>query len=247
MITFFRKVRQRLLSENKFTKYLVYAVGEIVLVVIGILLALQINNWNDGRKERQKEKFVLKDLHKEFVYNKKLLDSVVSNHQKTFRSAEYLNAQLPIDIDEIDMDSLSYHLFGISFSYTYNPSTGITNSLLNNATIEIISSDELRQLLLGWNDLLSDYQEEELRASNNYNNHLKSFEKAHFKYGLNYNELLTDPRIDMSFLETLAFDNYVLDRHNDINNILNIRSGELERIKKTMDRIIQLSNEESVD
>ncbi|TWO29623.1 hypothetical protein E1J38_014970 [Seonamhaeicola sediminis] len=49
MIKFFRKIRQNLLSENKFSKYLIYAIGEIVLVVIGILIALWINNWNQNR------------------------------------------------------------------------------------------------------------------------------------------------------------------------------------------------------
>ncbi len=50
MIKFFRKIRQKLLSENKFSKYLIYAIGEIILVVIGILIALQINNWNEAKK-----------------------------------------------------------------------------------------------------------------------------------------------------------------------------------------------------
>lgn len=50
MIKFFRHIRQPLLSENKFSKYLLYAIGEIVLVVIGIPIALQINNWNEQRK-----------------------------------------------------------------------------------------------------------------------------------------------------------------------------------------------------
>jgi hypothetical protein len=51
MIKFFRKIRQNLLLEGKTGKYLKYAIGEIVLVVIGILIALQINNWHDHRKE----------------------------------------------------------------------------------------------------------------------------------------------------------------------------------------------------
>ena len=49
MFRFFRKIRRNLLSENNFKKYLVYAIGEIILVVIGILIALQINNWNNKR------------------------------------------------------------------------------------------------------------------------------------------------------------------------------------------------------
>ena len=54
MIKFFRKIRQNLLSEGKAQKYLKYAIGEIVLVVIGILIALQINNWNEERKDHLK-------------------------------------------------------------------------------------------------------------------------------------------------------------------------------------------------
>ena len=55
MIKFFRKIRQKLLTENKFSKYLIYAIGEIILVVIGILIALQINNWNHERLNRKQE------------------------------------------------------------------------------------------------------------------------------------------------------------------------------------------------
>ena len=62
MIKFIRKIRQKLLTENKFRKYLLYAIGEIVLVVIGILIALQINNWNEDRKERIVEKKIYENL-----------------------------------------------------------------------------------------------------------------------------------------------------------------------------------------
>jgi hypothetical protein len=53
MLTFFKRFRQALLSENKISKYLLYAIGEIILVVIGILIAIQVNNWNEARKERR--------------------------------------------------------------------------------------------------------------------------------------------------------------------------------------------------
>jgi len=56
MIKFFRRLRQKLLAENRFSKYLIYAVGEIILVVIGILIALQINTWNENRIQRKKER-----------------------------------------------------------------------------------------------------------------------------------------------------------------------------------------------
>ena len=65
MIKFFRRIRQQLLSENKFSKYLIYALGEIVLVVIGILIALQLNNLNASIKISEEEKTSLYKLHKE--------------------------------------------------------------------------------------------------------------------------------------------------------------------------------------
>ncbi|WP_245962896.1 DUF6090 family protein, partial [Ulvibacter antarcticus] len=55
MIKFFRKIRQKMLIENKFSKYLIYAIGEIALVVIGILIALSLNNWNQKKSERNSE------------------------------------------------------------------------------------------------------------------------------------------------------------------------------------------------
>ncbi|MCS5491331.1 DUF6090 family protein [Algoriphagus limi] len=59
MISFFRKIRRKLLSQNRVTRYLTYAVGEIILVSIGILIALQVNNWNEERKTKVFEKEIL--------------------------------------------------------------------------------------------------------------------------------------------------------------------------------------------
>ncbi|MGB5402855.1 MAG: DUF6090 family protein, partial [Robiginitalea sp.] len=65
MLRFFRSIRQRLLTDNKFSKYLLYALGEIALVMIGILLALQVNNWNEERKQNHLETVYLNRLHNE--------------------------------------------------------------------------------------------------------------------------------------------------------------------------------------
>ena len=67
MIKFFRNIRKTLLSEGKTSKYLKYAIGEIILVVIGILIALQVNNWNELRKHRANEKLYLESLYKDIL------------------------------------------------------------------------------------------------------------------------------------------------------------------------------------
>jgi hypothetical protein len=64
MIKFFRKIRQNLLSENKLSKYLLYAIGEIMLVMIGILLALSINNWNENKKTISLERIITIKFYK---------------------------------------------------------------------------------------------------------------------------------------------------------------------------------------
>jgi hypothetical protein len=78
MIKFFRKIRQNLLMENKTGKYLKYAVGEIILVVIGILIALNINNWNESNKSRASEKLLLTNLKEEFNFNLNQLNQTES-------------------------------------------------------------------------------------------------------------------------------------------------------------------------
>ncbi len=69
MINFFRKIRKQLADDNKFLKYSRYAIGEIFLVVIGILIALSINNWNEERKDRQKASKILEELATNIEYN----------------------------------------------------------------------------------------------------------------------------------------------------------------------------------
>jgi hypothetical protein len=71
MIKLFRTIRYDLMDKNKSGKYLKYAIGEIILVVIGILIALQINNWNEHRKDSIEEKAILKNLHENLILAKK--------------------------------------------------------------------------------------------------------------------------------------------------------------------------------
>lgn len=76
MIKIFRKIRQKLLSENKFSKYLIYAIGEIILVVIGILIALQINNWNEKQKNETKTRLLFSEILQDIENDIKAIDDI---------------------------------------------------------------------------------------------------------------------------------------------------------------------------
>ena len=234
------------MEKNKTGKYLKYAVGEIILVMIGILLALQVNNWNTIRAQKQKEQILLSALNKEFKTNKTQLDSVVFYGKSSMKSNAYLLSRLPIkDVKKENLDSLSFHIWNHTNIWTFNPSNGVTGSIMNSSSINIISNIELRQILVGWKDLLLDYQEEEIKALNNYHERLKSYEKKHLLW--TDKGMLIDSRVDLSFLTSLEFDNYVLDRQNDLIQILENNSGELEAIIIAIDRIIKLSEPKNND
>ena len=107
MIKFFRKIRQNLLMENKTGKYFKYAIGEIVLVVIGILIALQINNWNELKKLKEKENVFLKEIISDLNYNEQRtvhfrMDSIAKIYDYVI---QHLENKLPYD------NSLSRHFY----------------------------------------------------------------------------------------------------------------------------------------
>ncbi|MBT8298076.1 MAG: hypothetical protein KJO52_07060 [Maribacter sp.] len=87
MLNFFRRIRKQLADDNKPLKYMRYAIGEIVLVVIGILIALQINNWNEQRKDRITEQKILIALQEDLLVNIKRLNKDIILEQQTINQA----------------------------------------------------------------------------------------------------------------------------------------------------------------
>ena len=94
MLKFFRKIRQQLLQEGSFQKYLLYAFGEILLVMIGILLALQVNNWNETKKARVTELQALKNLQKEFVKNQDKFEKHITPKKSTGAAMEGFSIEI---------------------------------------------------------------------------------------------------------------------------------------------------------
>ena len=150
MLRFFRKIRQRLVTENKISKYFLYALGEIGLVVIGILIALAINNWNENRILENKEHYYLEGLKNEFEQNKIKLQNLVEVNRLNYQNSKRIVAVID-NSEEIEEKELSKILFN-SFSYgiAYNPNNSLLNELINSGSLEDISNPELRKHLTGW-------------------------------------------------------------------------------------------------
>ena len=105
MIKFFRRIRQRLLSENKLSKYLLYAVGEIILVIVGILIALSINTNVENQKRQDEIKdflnIIKNDISKTVVDVKELKTYRDSSKYYSYKSLEIINSNLKLGIQDI--------------------------------------------------------------------------------------------------------------------------------------------------
>ncbi|MDY2587551.1 DUF6090 family protein [Winogradskyella aquimaris] len=159
MIKFFRHIRKSLLEQNKMGKYFKYAIGEIILVVIGILIALQINNWNEERKDSYEEQKILVQLKNEFEKNlDQLNEKIYMRNKMTLASEGLLNY---IDNPEIIVkDSLLYYIFRLTQEPTFDP---IENDLAVSGKLRMIKNDSLKILLSNWTS--DAYQVQELEAS----------------------------------------------------------------------------------
>ena len=242
MIKFFRQIRYKLMEQNKTSKYFKYAFGEIILVVIGILIALQINNWNENRIKSNKETAILASIHKEFKKNKKQLDSVVGTHKKVHSNCSKIISLFPIQSkpEPALLDSLSLWLWESYGGVTFNPSQTSINALASTSSFDIIKNETLRDLLISWNDLITDYQEEEERSRDHIWDIYDPYFSKHFDFNLNFK----DERNHFDALQTLEFEYLVKSRYDFINQIL-YSSGELQIVQKTLDKIIELSNPKS--
>lgn len=144
MIKFFRHIRKRLLSENKFSKYLLYAVGEIVLVVIGILIALQINNWNERKKERAQEQKYLIEIRKNLEADYAQIESVDIEYQNIISKIDSLHMFIKnAEPKTTDYKKLFDNFMVVSYIPKFNPQKNGYNNLISAGDINQIQNQEL--------------------------------------------------------------------------------------------------------
>jgi len=149
MIKFFRKIRQKMLTENKFSKYLLYAVGEIILVVIGILIALSINNWSNDKELRHREQVYLLSLQNEFQTNLNKINEIISENKNLMNDIEQMltlfDNNVLDTISDKEISDIMYSIFGNTVSY--RPSKGVLTDIISSGNLNLIQNEQLRQHL----------------------------------------------------------------------------------------------------
>ncbi|WP_445383635.1 DUF6090 family protein [Robiginitalea sp. IMCC43444] len=250
MLRFFRKLRQGLLKDNNFSRYFLYAIGEILLVMIGILLALQVNNWNEERIIRKKEYFYLKALKDEFETNQKELSRVKLLNSKNLDHAQTMSKYMGIKNNALSQrafDSLAIGTVGSEVQY--RPGEGVMRELIQSGNLGILSNNELRQKLASWDGLMTRvrFQEAEharprlemIRLVEEKGNMRKSVINA---FG-GFPGLVPSKFEESSFelISSLELDNYIT---GFIATGVFLNNGYYARLEKEIDRTLDLIEQE---
>ena len=139
MIKFFRKIRYDLIEKNKTGKYLKYAIGEILLVMIGILLALQINNWNSKRIEKRVEISSYKNIKRQINDDKNVIYGIIDYNNLYYKQYKFAN-QVIEQNDHSKIDTLGKIALDL-FKYSdYNRSSNIYQNLINSGELKLLKN-----------------------------------------------------------------------------------------------------------
>lgn len=151
MIKLFRKVRQNLLAEGKTTKYFKYAIGEIILVVIGILIALQINNWNENIKFRNQEQQYINRLLIENKKNSTIFSDEIKRLENNNRIIEKFSTALNTKSfsDSLLIQAASDYMIYGSLYPIFSPSTSTYKDLSSTGNLNLIKDIALREQIVG--------------------------------------------------------------------------------------------------
>lgn len=249
MIKFFRKIRQRLLTENKFSKYLLYAIGEITLVMIGILLALQVNNWNENRKSKIMANEVyfnlLTSLKQDSIEVKRTIYSLDKSLEKQRKLIVNGSNRFPNELN--DQDTLDKMLGEIVLGVmSFFPKTGVYDLVTSNNGMDLLKSNEIKSLLINLYDFqYKRYETLDATIDIKYHNHLGPVIRK--KIGF-IGEFNSDSEFTiMNHVDPILFHQHypeLVAECRDIYGMLSTGKNNLKLISTSINELIKLINNE---
>lgn len=245
MLRFFRQIRQRLLTDNKVSKYLLYAIGEIILVVIGIIIALQVDNWNDHFIEKAEEQRILQNLHDDFQKNLTDINTVHAQNKKALESAVFTIQLVGLETEQLaafNTDSLL--LASLDYDHI-SPSSNALADLIGSGRLSRLHNHNIKNYLYDWSTQLR-YVEMAYEGWNqNINDRILPYLMTRYPFkdiGESYETVVNYPRkksmlvIDKSdIFNEIEFENLLDDLIYRMQDYLN----ELTDLTKTAESIVK--------
>ena len=252
MIKFFRQIRYNLMEQNKTSKYLKYAIGEIILVVIGILIALSINNWNENRKAEIKQQNLFTNLKTDFesrLLELKEFNLTRQEYLKAYLELNNIIANLKNRPDDNTLDGLmSKMVNGLKFNEEFK----MLDALFSTGLINDLKNEKLKRKLIEWPQQVEEMLEEQRMHNqliDNTFNPLVSeyvsiraiYEKFDFrKYNLPKGEPVTLKKQYDKLLSNPRFENYLA----LVELVTRVTLVDTNTLIESAEEIIKLLNEE---
>jgi len=245
MLKFFRTIRKSLLMENKTGKYFKYAIGEIILVMIGILLALQVNAWNQTRLDRIEEKNILANIHNEFVENKVLIEDMM----RIETGASIANMALmnlmgssKEELNNHNLDSLFYESLPAA---QFTSSQQSISNIVQNGKLNIIKDKSAIKLIYQWESIVKAVVNRETLQDDWAQNYIMPFMAKYisFKQMDNQGDFAWTGKSKLKkdyypLFQELEYENYM-------DNFLFLRKKSFERYEEAViliDKIIEVTS-----
>lgn len=240
MLKLFRTIRKQVMGRGDVKNYLLYAIGEIILVMIGILLALQVNNWNQTRLNHSKEVKALKDLALELNLNQDRIQKKQALRKSIVpKLRQYIQL---ISAGKADYDAFKdFHTDQFMFGMT-NPSSGVIDALISSGEIALVSNDSLKYHLADWGKQLENLYENEQILWQSGIHYIESYAQAIPVPSQDWSDW-TDQKLSLTFDDLQTSVNY---RNNLVGfeGTNEIVIQECEGILRLIEEIIRLIEEE---
>ena len=246
MIKLFNKIRQNLLASGQTSRYLKYAVGEIILVVIGILIALSINNWNENRKSNQTAREVYQNLLTSLKQDSIEVRDIIALQNRSIETIRKIVLAPPsqplYELEGFDFNGVSADicLSGMSFF----PKTGIYNLLVSSNGLELISSPEIKALLINLYDFqYKKYENLDAIIDQRYQFQLGALMRKKIDFIIEYNPdiVIVKEADPVLFIEHYA---ELTSECKDMYGVLTTGRNYLVQIQNSINELLALMNKE---
>ena len=216
----FRKFRKQVVSDGKLKKYAIYALGEVVLLVIGILIALAINNANIRNQNRNKEQIYLKGLREDFLISQEKLQELIKVNRNNLENAKKIIQADPEDPNLLESQFSQWVVEALAYEISFNPNNSLLSEMINSGSLKDLSNPDLRKSLTDWVATLEDIHKQESELSMQREKVVNTFDEE----GYSIRKILDDagvteellipkgrfPRGNLGILNSVSFENRLL-------------------------------------
>ena len=222
--------------KRKWAEYLL----EIIVIIIGILGAYTLNNWNEEKKDRELERNYLSDINAEFKENKIQFERGMASHKKGFNNCLLLISVFPITPHKWDSIYAKYPDFSLVQGFSFNPSQSTIEAMINSSSFDLIQNPRLKRLLISWKDLALDFKDDENNSYRFLVDRFSPFMQKNMR-------IQTRELLEMPESARIEFENLILIRSVLFGNIVNNQEKEAERVQQAIESIITLTEPYSKD